>query len=586
MTHFEVSPLREVIDRDSSGPEPPRLPLRAFASFDHGPQEEVTAWTVFRSADPGAVEINAAQASSPVAILHRPGQHVVIARFLDRAVPLQLVFPMSSATVDLSGEPRANFIDDEVLRTLETLGLPVSPQADDATFLRRICLDLTGTLPSPTDVAGFLADPSPDKRAECVERLLSSDEFADYWTLRFARLLRIHSLPNDEIGVRVYTAWLRDAIDRAVPLDELTRQLLTATGDTHEVGPANFSRMAKDARDQAERVSEAFLGVRLQCANCHNHPLDRWTQDDYHGLAAIFARIERGREVRLLARGDVTNLRTNQPARPRIPGTRYLPPDQDGRVALAEWLTGSDNRMFARAMVNRLWQALFGRGLVEPVDDLRNTNPATHPGLLTRLADDFVQHGYDLRHTLRLMASSHTYGRSHQTLDGNAHDEAYYSHAAWRPLEPEVLADAIAEVTGVSDTYGNLPAGTRAITVVDPLTPAPSLDILGRCSGRADCAPAAVAIGLPGTLHLMNGELINAKISAENSRLHRALRSGDSVAQIVSEFYVRALGRPPREAERNTWRDQLQQLDGPERTQILEDFVWSLMNCREFVTNH
>ncbi|HXG10020.1 MAG TPA: DUF1549 and DUF1553 domain-containing protein [Gemmataceae bacterium] len=575
---LEVSPARRVVAKAGA-----QVQLTATARFDDGRSEDVTFWTVFTAGDPAAVEIESETAR---ATIHRPGQHVVIARFLDRVVPLTLTLPLSDTPVDLSKQPRANFIDDEILKTLTILRLPVSPAADDATFLRRVRLDLTGTLPRRDEVEAFLTDRSADKRAKLVDRLLRSDAFVDYWTFRFAMLFRIQSLPNEKEGAWAFHSWLREQIRRGTPMDEVARALLTAVGDSHVVGPANFARVAGDARAQAELVSQVFLGVRLQCANCHNHPLDRWTQDDYHGLAAVFARLERGRVVRVTPHGAVSNPRTGEPAVPRIPGVRNLEAGTDGREAFARWLTEPDNPYFARAIVNRLWRAMFGRGLVEPADDLRDTNPATHPELLDRLAADFVRHGYDIRHTLRLIALSETYGRSGASNAGNEADDRFYSHAYHRPLEPEVLADALADVTGVSDRYGDEPLGTRAITLFDPRTPAPSLDILGRCSRQTSCEGTTAGGGLPAKLHLLNGELINRKITAPNGRLHCLIAAGKTDEEIVTDFYYRALGRPPTGAEREYWGRRLAEAGKAKRAEWLEDFVWALLNCSEFSTNH
>src|SRR5262249_3839660 len=261
--------------------------------------------------------------------------------------------------------------------------------------------------------------------------------------------------------------------------DQVARQMLTAVGDSHTNGPAYFTRLSADPRSQAELVSHVFLGVRLQCANCHNHPLDRWTQDDYHGLAAVFSRLERGQVVTAVTGGAVTNPRTGEPAIPRIPGEHFLDPAADGRESFANWLSAPDNPYFARTIVNRLWKAMFGRGLVEPADDLRETNPATHPELLDRLGADFIRNGFDVRHTLKLMARTRTYARGSEPTASNKSDARFYSRAYRRPLEPEVLADALGDVTGVAEKYGDEPAGTRAIAMVDPGTPSRSLDVLG-----------------------------------------------------------------------------------------------------------
>lgn len=597
LTTFAAEPVRLVVNQ-----VPARVALRVEAGWDDRRPIDVTPWTVFTSTDPSAVTIDA---DGRNATILRRGQHVVIARFLDRVSALQWSVPLDDMPVDLSREPRANFIDDEILATLERLRIPVSPPADDATFLRRVTLDLTGRLPRPDDVDAFLADAAPEKRARRVDMLLASAAFADYWTLRLARLLRIHALPNETAGVRAYSTWLRQQIANDVSLDEVARELLTATGDAHEIGPANFGRMVADARGHAELVGQFFLGARLGCANCHNHPLDRWTQDDYHGLAAVFARLERGREVRLAPRGAVTNLRTGEPAVPRIPGERFLADATDPRVPFADWVTSPENRHFARATVNRLWRALFGRGLVEPPDDLRVTNPATHPELLERLADDFARHGFQLRHALRTIALSHAYARGDVVLAGNAADDRFYARAFFRPLPPEVLADAIADVTGVRETYAGHPAGTRAVRIVDPLSPAPPLDVLGRCQRAAGCDEAAeLGGGLARQLHLWNGALVNDKLTASDGRLRRLVQVGRTNEQIVAECFRAAYGRPPSDAELAAWRERLgsegrlvapseppnESPDRPaertDRLERLEDFLWSLLNSRAFLHNH
>jgi len=579
LTGFRIAATPDIVYRDNA-----EVTLKAVARFDDGAEEDVTQWTVFTSADPTALALR--DGDKTTAVVRRRGPHVVVARFLDRVEPLRVTRPIGDKPVDLRAKPRDNLIDEEVLDTLALLRLPVSPQADDAAFVRRIRLDLTGTLPTPEEVDAYGKDTSADKRKALVERLLKSEEFADYWTLRLSRTLRLHSLPNDKQGTLAYTQWLRTSLMEGMPLDRWARELLTATGDSHVVGAANFARMSGDARGQAELVSRVFLGARLQCANCHNHPLDRWTQDDYHGLAAVFAKLERGRVVKVGGRGAVTNLRTGEPAVPRIPGIRYLDDSGDARTALADWVTNKDNSLFAKAQVNRLWRAMFGRGLVEPVDDLRATNPASHPKLLDRLAADFIKHGYDVRHTLRQIALSRAYGRSAHPVAGNEADDCYYARSYSRDLEPEVLLDALASVTGVPQAFAGLPEGTRAITIFDPLTPAPSLDVLGRCTRVGACEESTVAAGLPARLHLLNGDLINAKITAKTGRLWRMIAASESDRAIVTAFYRHGLGRLPSEKELAGWLGRIEKAGAEGRQACLEDVAWALLNCREFRTNH
>ncbi|HJS08302.1 MAG TPA: DUF1549 and DUF1553 domain-containing protein, partial [Pirellulales bacterium] len=546
-------------------------------------------WTVFTAADPASIELDS---DRNIAKVLRGGQYIVHARFLDRVVPIDIKLPVFEKPIDLAGEPRVNFIDDEVLKKLSLLRITPAPAADDETYLRRVSLALTGKLPTREEIEQYLVDRAADKRDRLVDRLVKSDAFTDYWTFRFATLLRIRALPNERVTARVYHNWLSEQIRSHVPLDRVARELLTSTGDSHVVGPANFARMSLDARAEAELVSQVFLGARLGCANCHNHPLDRWTQDDYHGLAAIFAKVERGQNVMLTSRGAVTNPRTGEPAIPKLPGDRNLDADEiaDCRVEFAGWLTEPENPYFARAIVNRLWQAMLGRGLVEPVDDLRTTNPATHPELLDKLAADFIEHGFDFRHTLRLIALSETFRRGEPTSATDHFrfvDDRFYSQALRKPLEAEVLADAISDVTDVFDPYGDEPLGTRAVSLFDPATPAASLDILGRRSREASCDGIATSGGgLPARLHQLNGELVNRKIASEDGCVHHHITSGSSNRAVIEDFYLRALSRWPIEIELNYWETQLDGFDGRERKLRIEDFVWSLLNGDEFTTNH
>lgn len=578
LSSFVVAPSRYL------GTEiPSNVPLRATARFDQGEPEDVTRWTLFNATDPASVEID----GDRVARVTRRGQHTIIARFLNRVVPIQLSFPLADKPIDLANQPRASFIDDEVLKVLSELRIPVSPPAAEAEWLRRVTLDLTGRLPELHTLERFLANKNENQYQTVVEDLLASDAFSEYWTLRFSRLLRMHSLPNDKDGLNAYSAWLRQEIGNGTGLDRMAYQLLTATGDSHVIGPANFGRMVSDAREHAELAGQFFLGVQLGCANCHNHPLDKWTQDDYHGFAAAFAKLDRGRIVSWTTRGAVTNLRTNEPAIPRIPGHRDLNGASDYREDIATWLTSDGKSYFARATVNRLWEAMFGRGFVEPTDDLRETNPPTHPELLDRLADDFVKHGYSIRHTLQQIALSHTYARSGVAIDGNASDDRFYSHSYSRPLLPEVLVDAISDVTGVADRFEGQASGVRAIAIVDPLAPAPSLDILGRCTKAKDCDETGTSGGgLSSQLHLLNGELLNRKLIDENGRLSRMISTDASDSQVISRFFLLSLSRPPTNEELKRWGKLVEDTDRDERKRILEDFVWSLLNCRSFLENH
>ena len=631
LTRIEISPQKYVI----SNLESP-VQLHATAHFSDGTTEDVTRWTVFTPEDTSAIEISTENetpnivknalvldsAATTVARVRRRGRHIILARYLTEVVPIEFITPLNEVLPHnpiqknkpetkwkgfsqgvSSAQERSTLIpkptslnrkenlkiDSEILKLLSTLQLPVSPAANDAAFLRRVTLDLTGRLPAPNAVTTFLADSGKNKRETLVDGLLASEAFNEYWTLQLAKLLRIHSEGGNTQGAFVYHQWLAQQIRDRVGYDQIARSVILATGDSHEIGPANFYRTVDSAGEQSEFMSELFMGARLRCANCHNHPLDKWTQDDYHGLAAIFAKIEaNGQVIKVKPSGAVIHPTTREKAKPRIPGDRFLPADViDGRTELVDWLTRADNPYFAKAIVNRLWKAMMGRGLVEPVDDFRATNPATHPELLTELSTDFVEHGYDLRWTLKRITRSEAYARSASPLPQNATDDRFYSHALQKPLAPEVLADAISDVLGMPDIYGNAPEGTRAVSLFDPNTESDALDILGRCSRETSCESALQATdGLQRKLHLFNGDLLNARIGVPGSRLDRLVSAGKSPMEIVNAFYLAALSRHPTDTEQQFWAQYIDvNATANAQRAVLEDIVWSLLTCNEFVTN-
>ncbi len=594
LKNVDITPKKKIVSNLKQ-----TIQLKASAHFSDGTTEDVTRWTVFTPEDTSAIEINPTAATAK---LNRRGRHIIIARYLTEVIPIEFIAPLNdqidinsttkNAVEKTDGIISSNItsnIDTEIHKLLTTLRLPVSTNADDATFLRRVTLDLTGRLPTPENVNAFLLKTDTKKRERLVDTLLTSEDFNVYWTLQLAKLFRVRSRDRNTQGVYTYHQWLSKQIRVGVGYDKIARSVILATGDSHQVGAANFYRTVEGPREQAELMSELFMGARLRCANCHNHPLDRWTQDDYHGLAAIFAKVENEQIVRLKPTGTVIHPITREDAKLRIPGDRFLSADVvDGRRELADWLTNAQNPYFAKAIVNRLWKAMMGRGLVEPVDDFRSTNPATHPDLLTALADDFIANRYDLRHTLRQIALSNTYARSANALPQNRIDDRFYSHALQKPLTPEVLADAISDVLGVPDSYGNLPVGTRAVALIDPNTRSDALDILGRCSRETSCETSVGAADvLQRKLHLFNGNLLNARIGVPDSRLDKSISSDKLPMDIVREFYLAALSRHPTDKEQTFWKQHIK-MNASANTQraILEDMVWSLLTCNEFITNH
>lgn len=558
------------------------MALRAIARFSDGEETDVTEWTVFRSDDPTSVEI----LHGPLrARCYRPGKHVIMARFWNRIVPVSVLLP-HEAKVDAQHRvaTSSSLVDSEIDAQLAKLNLVANQTADDATFLRRLRLDLTGRLPTPEELREFQSNGTAYSREKKIDELLESAEFSSFWALRMARWLKLRSSPDEPQAARAYSEWILQSIASRRPYNEMVRELLTAIGDSHVFGAANFTRSATDARQHAELVSSVFMGTRIQCANCHNHPFARWTQDDYHGLAAIFARFDRGRTVALKKQGAVTNLRTGESALPRLPGVRNLDETEPALESFVNWMLDKDNPHFAKAMVNRLWDAMMGRGLVAGVDDFRETNPPSHAQLLERLTADFVSNGYDLRRLLRIIACSDAYARSSNPQFQSNELEPWYGANISKPLLPEVLLDAIDDVlNSTSPEQGQ--SRQRAIAWLDPTHASADLDALGRGSRSEVCQSQSQQQGLAAKLHAINGDLLNRRIADKGGRLQSYLRNGTAARTIVEDFYLRALAKQPNERQLGVWLVELNALTHEEQGRWLEDFVWAIVSSHDFSAN-
>ena len=438
-------------------------------------------------------------------------------------------------------------------------------------------------------VRSFLESTKPDKRERIIESLLDSSEFNIFWAYNFSELLRIRPQKLGAEGANTYFEWLSSQIERGVNYKTLVTTMLLASGDAYEVGPANFYRTMPDARQQAEFASELLMGTRLRCANCHNHPLDHWTQDDYHGLAAIFAKLNITQSVRVNKTGTTIHPLTLEPAIPKLPGGGSIPLDSpDPRLEFTDWLTDEGNPYFAKALVNRLWKHMMGRGLVEPVDDFRETNPPTHPLLMDKLAREFVSSQYDIKHILKTIASSAGYQRSGKANQSNRYDTQFYSHNLRVPLHPSVHADAVTDVLGVPAQYGDLPLGTRAVELISPTVASRTLDVLGRCGREESCETEGNgASGLTQKLHYFNGEFLNGRISRNDGRLSDLVKANTAPIDIITEYYLAAYNRFPTINESSYWVGQLElQASADDRLDFLEDFIWGLLASKDFTTNH
>ena len=451
--------------------------IKATATFADGTTRDVTRLAAF---DVTAVGVAGIAPDGTVTKL-RDGEVVVIVRYLSGQVPVRVAFIPPRQEFAWKEPPAGNPVDLHVGNRLKGLRLSPSPLADDATFLRRAFLDALGVLPKSDEVAAFLGAASPDKRANLVEALLKRPEFADYWAQKWGDLLRNEEKALDAKGVRVFQGWIRDGLAAGKPLNEFARELIAARGSTYKNPPANLYRSLREPYARAESVAQVFLGVRLQCAKCHNHPFDRWTQDDYHAFAALFARIDYrvlenkrkdnldkhefdGEQIVLSPRsGELKHPRTGLPTPPRLLGFDEPGDDGDRLRSLADWVAAKDNPFFAKAQANRVWYHLMGRGIVDPVDDFRAANPPSNPELLDFLAKDLADHGFDLRHLVRRIMTSRTYQRSSLPAETNADDETHFSKATIRPLEAEQLLDAAVQVLGVPPKFAGYPTGTRGV---------------------------------------------------------------------------------------------------------------------------
>jgi hypothetical protein len=529
----------------------------------------------------------------------RPGIHTVTVRYCDRVQSLQILTPKPSTSLenlsvntlpDANGQAVTNRVADAVIdRWLDerrtSLSESASPSADDVTLLRRVMLDLIGRSPSAQELQEYLQDNTADKYERIVEKWLTSPDYVNFWTYRWTRTFGLRPNNNAPQGLHQFYQWLRKQIAANRAWNEVTLEMITATGDCHEEGPAFFMLLANDPRQQAEQISRWFLGARMECANCHDHPLDRWKQDDYHGLAAVFARIERKQVVRWLDRGAVTNPRTGLPAIAQLPGGPRFSSSGDVRAELAKWMIEHPDSLLAKSTVNRVWSHFFGRGLVEPVDDIRLTNPATHPQLLEALTTSFVSQGYDIRSLIREIVLSKAYRRQAPATTAESRSDITYSFGPRKTLSPDVLLDLIDDATGSSLPITEKQAGQRAIQLEDPTTPSMTLDTLGRCARSEVCSTPSATSSLSLMLHWINGETLNERITAEEHWLKSTLKQNITPQEMLDRMYLRTLCRYPSAAERDTYLQALEPLPETERSAGWEDLFWALLSSKDFLDN-
>lgn len=596
VSHIQVSPSRRV------GPVGFSQQLRVLATLTDGSVQDVTALARFHSMDEGVLEVAADGLVRAVG----KGQGVALVQFGEQAQIATVVVPYS-AHADLSGWKDQNFIDHIASLKFQELGISPSPLCDDATFLRRAYLDAVGTLPHVEDARAFLNDRSPNKRQQLIDRLLGmgndpgknshNNDYAAYWTLKWSDLIRSNSATIGEQGMWALYNWIKESFRENKPFDQFVRELLTAQGSTYSNGPANYYRIAHNPQELAEATAQIFLGVRLGCAKCHHHPYERLSQADYYGFAAFFARISTkgsqefgvfGNETVILTRqtGDVRLPRTGQIAPPTPLFSDPVPGESlDRRQALAEWLTSSRNHFFARSIANRYADYLLGRGLVEPVDDIRDTNAASDPALLDALADDFIKSGFNLKHLLHTIMSSRLYQLDSQPTSANRADDRFYSFYHPKRLGAETLLDAIDDATGVPTKFRKVPLGTRAIELPDAQYNNYFLNTFGKPRREAVCECERVSEpNLAQALDTLNGDVLATKITDPRGRLARLLNAKEKSQKIIEELYLASLCRLPAPAEQDACRKMLAEAPSPKA--FYEDLLWSLLNSKQFLFVH
>ena len=589
------------------------------ARYGDGRLEDVTRWVKWSSADESVCRVD----NQGVASVVGPGEGAVVAWYSSKIAIARITVPYGAAEPATKAggladrrEPR-NFIDEEVDKQLARLNLTASPPCDDAEFVRRAWVDTVGRPPTADEVREFLASSSPGKRDALVDQLLERPEFVDYWTYKWSDVLTLTSTRLIPRSLQAYYKWLHERVAANTPWDRLVREILVSTGESQEDGATNFYALSQSPEEMTENASQAFLGLSIGCARCHNHPLEKWTNDQYYAMANLFARVKAkgwggdansgdGKRTLYVAQsGDLIQPRTGKPQPPTPLDGRPLPMDDpsDRRLSLAEWMTAPENPYFARAITNRVWANFFGVGLVEKVDDVRVSNPASNEALLKAAADDLVRHKFDLKALMKAILRSNAYQRSSRTLAGNRGDRRFYSRYYPRRMMAEVLHDAIVQVTQVPTKFDTIlvpggarqktdsyPTGTRAIQLHDSSVENYFLQSFGRNPRRIVCeCDRSAEPSIVQVLHISNGDTLNEKLRAPGNRVEKLLnlrRQGLSDASMVDDIYLTCLARYPTEPERRHLIELLPPPGSPDERPVVEDVLWGILSSREFLFNH
>lgn len=595
----EVQPKRGLIQMGG------RQQLKVLAKYSDGSVRDTTRLALYESNADAMANVTE---DGLVEVRDLPGKVAVMVRYQGEVSVFTAAVPLGAPVKNL---PAArNFVDEHVFANLKQLGIPPSPVCDDAIFLRRVTLDIAGRLPTEKEATAFLASPKSDKRDAVIDRLLRSPQYADFFASKWVPLLKNRRDNASDITSNfAFHAWIRDSLLANVPYDQFVRELLAATGTVIGNPPVAWYKRVKDPKEQLEDVAQLFLGVRMQCAQCHHHPFERWSQDDYYSLAAFFSQIgrkptaTRGEDLIFHKRGIATakNVKSGELLRPAALGDDVgeIAPDEDPRLRLADWMSSKDNPFFAKALVNRYWKHFFKRGLIEPEDDIRDTNPPTNPELLAALEKHFISSGFDLKDLVRQITRSRTYQLSAMPNEHNKADRQNYSRYYPKRLQAEVLLDAVDDMTGAVTVFANLPRGTRAIALPDNSYNKSSafLRVFGRPNSQSVCECERVQTSsLAQSLHLINSAEMKSKLATANGRAATLAKSASPQEEKIASLYLAAFSRQPRAAELRTAIDYLNEplVDAKGQPveknkaarQNFQDLIWALVNTKEFLFNH
>lgn len=571
------------------------------ATYSDGHAEDVTRWVRFASADEGVATVD----DWGRVKMNGAGQAAITMTFASRVLNARLTVPFpNQVSEDVYDRfPRRNFIDGLVIAKLKGLHLAPSKIADDATFLRRAYLDAAGILPTSEEVETFLADTAADKREKAIQKLMARDEFVDYWAYKWSDLLLVSSRRLNSTAMWAFYDWIRESVKQDKPWNQFAREIFLSSGSTRQNGALNYFVLHKDPIDLTENATLAFLGQRIMCARCHNHPLEKWTQVQYYEMANLFSRVgvKNGTMgdniVFAKTSGDILHPRLARPLPPTPLDGKSLPLDSpvDRRIAFTNWLTDPANTMFARTVVNRVWANFMGRGLVNPVDDVRASNAASNEELFAALAKDFVDHGYHVDRLIETILNSSVYQLSSDANSTNQSDNIYYSRHIVRRLSAEVILDAMSKVTGVPTAFPNYPAGTRALQLPDTQVKSDFLTSFGRPPRiTCDAAERSSDPTIAQALAVINGDTLNKKLSAPDGTIALFLKLGLSDRRILEYMYLSAFSRYPTDAERQTLMTALEsartgksaEQQREAHKEALEDMVWAMLTSKEFLFNH